>query len=36
MKLIHRIIAATIKCGKCGTEWDDWTLPCPKCGQSFP
>lgn len=36
MKLIRRIITATMECGSCGTKWDDWTLPCPKCGKSFP
>ena len=35
MKLIRRIIAATMECGNCGTKWDDWTLPCPNCGRSI-
>ena len=35
MKLIRRIIAATMECGNCGTKWDDWTLPCPNCGKSI-
>jgi hypothetical protein len=29
--MIDPVVREIMECGNCGTKWDDWTLPCPKC-----